>query len=330
VRIEICYTAKTHYADPRRRGERTKCYVCGTVWVEIAEASGDDAPVATRVRPSTCADGSTDFTRWFGDRHYAPFVDAERLSEGREPRSAAEVLLAASEMHVSGLTTGYPSFDFHPHLGAVSSERYPGLDLAPVEASIAEAEAWADSILIVDGSLWIACAEPYYRTNPHADGGGLEPCRDILVVEGEPRPFHARATIDDLNTLARADEPCSYHWAIEVVIPGSIRRRPERDAVIGAARLLVSDYGWLQVKDIHPDILEGLAAVKRAAWGKPDGEVDCDEACSALSECLDAVAAREGSPAIAPAALAQYRRSVERWHSRAVMIDELAAAPRMA
>lgn len=152
------------------------------VTVEIAEATSDEAPIAVewqidptheRMRPATAAtyfagdDRWCAFTRWYGGRHWMRLVE-HNISKSDHARHATQLsasrleeFLMADEGHIavglSGLSLGaakLPKKDGDLTLG------FETLRKNGREEAMLAALSLPETLLLVDGIVHVACAQP--------------------------------------------------------------------------------------------------------------------------------------------------------------------------
>lgn len=289
-----------------------------TVEVEIAETSAVDAPVATETRHG-------EKTRWFDDRHFMPRHDQERL-EGNPSLSTAEILESLENGSVYSLTADYDCFNWKQRPVWYEASRYAEFDERAREMAINEAELCFYRMLLVDGEFWVECAEPYILREEF----GTRVCHDILTDKKSGRPNHRHHAWLINSRIERADGPSAEGY-ITVLIPESIRREPERDTIIDAAKAIIEDYSYTSLVDVHPYVFKALADVHALYAGRTRDEIDCDALVEPINWLVTEVDRVEREPRIAnPSKLEGYRKAVQRWIDRDMSINDILPAGKAA
>jgi hypothetical protein len=310
IAVTIHYEAMCK--PPGSSGYKGKFYE--TVDVEIVETSAADAPVATETPRG-------DKTRWFDDRHFRPRHDQERL-EGKPGLSTAEIVEALENGSVYGMTDGYECFKWKERPVKHDASRYEDIDERAREKAIAEAHLCFDRMLLVDGEFWIECAEPYILREEFSTSA----CHDFLSDGHAGRPNHRYHHWLMNSKIDRADHPAADRY-ITVLIPESIKRQPERDTIIDAAKAIIEDYSYTPLAEVHPYVFTALAPVHALYAGRTRDEIDCDAIVEPLTWLVTEMDRKEWELRIAnPSKLDGYRKAVQRWVDRDVAINDILPA----
>lgn len=285
-----------------------------TVDVEITETSSAEAPVATETRHG-------EKTRWFDDRHFLPRHDQERL-EGKPSLSTAEILEALESGSVYSMTDDYECFKWKQRPVMYDASRYEHIDDRARETAIAEAHLCFDRLLLLDGEFWVECAEPYILREEFS----TRVCHDFLTDKQSGRPNHRHHHWLMNSQIDRADGQSAEGY-ITVLIPESIKRQPERDTIIDAAKAILDDYSYTSLADVHPYVFKALAEVHALYAGRTRGEIDCDALVEPINWLVAEMDRVERDPRIAnPSKLDAYRKAVQRWIDRDVSINDILPA----
>ncbi|MCS4088857.1 hypothetical protein [Rhizobium sp. BK176] len=288
-----------------------------TVEVEIAETTTADAPVATETRHG-------EKTRWFADRHFLPRHDQERL-EGQPSLSTSEILETLENGSVYSMTDGYGCFDWKTRPSKYEASRYAEFDDRARQKAIDEAHLCYDRMLLVDGEFWIECAEPYILREEFV----TNVCHDFLTDNDSGRPNHRHHHWLMNSKIDRADSQSAEGY-ITVLIPESIKRQPERDTIIDAAKAIIEDYSYTHLADVHPYVFKALADVHALYAGRTRDEIDCDALVEPINWLVTEMERKEREPRIAnPSKLDGYRKAVQRWVDRDVSINDILPADKV-
>lgn len=307
----MIFTARLYFATMSGRpgGRQTKSKFYEPVNFEVLELSPEDAPLATRTRAGS--------TRWFDGRHFASMTNVDNLT-------IQEINEAMEWDYVYGLTNGYECFAQQnratqfPPTGETADE-------APRRVALEMAAECFGRIIMVDNRLWVECDEPYLVFD-HVQGEEIASLDKPSRKHAE-RPYHRSHSRLYHSHVKRADDPDAYRH-IEVLIPESIKREPERDTIIDAATFLVEDYSYTYLIGVHPEIMAALTEVHRLIHGRSNAEIDCDALADPILRLVDAIDRHESDPRLAaPGRTDQYRQCVSRWLDRPFGATDVIASP---
>ncbi|MCZ7860663.1 hypothetical protein O9X98_04530 [Agrobacterium salinitolerans] len=285
------------------------------VELEIAETTAADAPVATETLPWKQQ------TRWFANRHFLPRYDEERV-QGRQGLTTEEVLEIIQDGTLYALNYGYECFERNQRPSLFNANLYVEFDFAAREQAIAEAKLCFDRILLIDGDIWVECAEPYLIMREY----GPELSYDIVGGGSSSRPNHRALDFLFHSKVVRADDPAAAS-SINVLIPESIVLQPERETIIDAAKFLLEDYSYFYLWDVHPQLFAAIGPVQALYAGRTRAEIDCEALVEPILHLVNQIERHETETRINnPSRIAGYRRAVECWIDRDVSISELLPA----
>ena len=294
----------TTYKEPRRTATHKQAFY-DEIEVDIAEIAPEDAPIATRTPTGKV-------TRWHDGRHFAALPNPDDMS--------LEEMRQAMEWHyVYGIGSGYECFSmpsrvslYRPSVGVI--EQGPRIE------ALEMVDTCFDRAVLIDGAVWIECAEPYLMRE-HDDA---EPRISIDMPSPFPaRPNHRSHSWLFHSRVKRADDP-EAEGLVTVLVPESIKRQPERDSILDAARFLLEDYSGAHLKDVHPDVMSSLTDLHRVVYGRDRADIDCETLVDPLTAMLDAMEAREESKWHGDGArIAAYRGCVTRWIDRDLDVGDL-------
>jgi hypothetical protein len=275
-----------------------------TVTLEIAEATTMDAPVAVSW------DNGSQFTRWHDGRHF----------KAVEGESDASTLLSRLPPHstepVRGFTAGfmlYPTTDTL-HIDDPKIEHF---DERTRQRRLANVREWANSCLVVDGRMYMACAEPHYRVYPWGlivatewgaeDNPGFYEHRPNTIGKGDHLNSGSWFHTERFN-LGRGEEAVAmaklWHGKtvinpdsagmVDILIPTSIGAPDDRPVLYEAADQLLNSLNHIEFRLIPPILLRGVQPMSELLWGREAREVNPDH----LAETLDTArsALRIGDP----------------------------------
>jgi len=288
-------------------GQARKSHFYEPVEVEIDEVCADDAPVATRSRWGV-------ETRWHDSRHFRQWNNELNVS-------VQDILERLETYDFWEFTRGYSAFSREGRTSLYSSEVFRDYEEAPRVEAIDMARECTERLLLVDGQFWIECSEPYLIRSE--DGYCLKLCHDILARKNTDRPNHRHhAWLINLR-INRADDIAARE-EVEILIPDSIRKQPERDGMLDAARFLLEDYSFHYLDTVHPDILDTLAVIGRGLYGHDVSQIDIDALVDPVVAAVDAIERLETEPRInTPERMASYRKCVQRWLDRDFAMSEI-------
>jgi hypothetical protein len=284
------------------------------ITLDIEETNSSNAPVATETPHGVQ-------TRWYGGHHFLPFHDQDRL-EGKPGLSTAEALKIAQNSSLYGLNFGYDCFEPRSRPVLFADDQYIEFDHRGRDLAMAEAKLCFDRILLVDGDIWVQCAEPYLLMGEH----WADVSHDLAGEEKSSRPnhrcldwlFHAKVT--------RADDP-SAATAIKILVPESINLLPERETIIDAAKFLLEDYSYFYLWNIHPQIFSHLHVVHSLYQGRSRKDMDCEALVEPILNLVDAIERFETVDRLrSPHRTNGYRKAVERWLDRDMSITDILPA----
>ncbi|MCV9964532.1 hypothetical protein OIU34_21820 [Pararhizobium sp. BT-229] len=289
-----------------------------TVTLEIAETDATSAPVATETPHGKQ-------TRWYGGRHYLPRHDQDRI-EGKHGLTTDEALEILQDGSLYGLNYGYGCFERRQRPSLFVADKYVEFDHRERDRAIAEAKLCLDCILLIDGEIWVECAEPYLIVEDF----GSEVSHDIPGGGSSSRPNHRALDWLFHAKVRRADDPAAAR-SIKVLIPESITLQPERETIIDAAKFLLEDYSYFYLWDIHPRVFSALRDVHAVYQCRTRGEMDCEALVEPILRLVDEMERFEGVDRISsPHRLAGYRKAVDRWLDRDLSVTDILPAHTLA
>lgn len=285
--------------------------------LEIAEATSNDAPVATTTRWN-------EDTRWFNGRHF--LVRKPGNAEKQRHHSTKEIIeFMEHGSWVSGISSGYDCFDYRSR-AVRYSDIYEDFDYNARHWAIEEATQCLSRLLLLDGEFWVECAEPYLLKQEY---GGFEVSHDIQSAGSSSRPNHRNHGWLLNADVLRADDPAAGE-DITVLIPESIKRQPERDTILDAAKFLLEDFSYSNIEEIQPLVLSAISRVHSLVYGRERDEVDCDALVDPLAALVDAIEKHEHRGQLTkPSRMEAYRRCIERWVDRDMSIKDILPAQSM-
>lgn len=285
------------------------------VELDIAETTAADAPVATETLPWQQQ------TRWFANRHFLPRYDEERR-QGKQGLTTEQALEIIQDGTLYALNYGYKCFERNPRPSLFVDNRYLEFDFAARDQAIAEAKLCFDRILLIEGEIWVECAEPYLIMEEY----GSKVSHDIVGGGSSSRPNHRALGWLFHSKVLRADDPAAAS-SIRVLIPESIALQPERETIIDAAKFLLEDYSYSYLWDVHPQVFSALGPVQALYAGRTRGEIDCEALVEPILHLVNQIERHETESRISnPARIAGYRKAVERWLDRDMSITEILPA----
>lgn len=296
---------RTTYRD--RRGRPCESVFYEPIETDVPELSSAEAPVATMTARGP-------LTRWYDARHFAerPNPDGLTIADIRE-------ILEWHALH--GMTYGYDCFEYETR-----SSLYPPTDVAshddgPRNRALEMATTCFDRVVMIDGSFWVECAEPYlYRETPGHDPRLLI---DFPTPKHQDRPNHRSHSWLFHSRVTRADDPAAADH-VTVLIPESIRSQPEREAILDAARFLIEDYSYTYLSNTHPEIMQALTTLHGAIYGIEPADVDCDTIVDPIYAMVDAMERRETDARLGDRTrLAAYRQCADGWTDRDVSVCDV-------
>jgi hypothetical protein len=203
------------------------------------------------------------------------------------------------------------------------SSRYTEFDYAPRDQAITEAQLCFDRILLVDDVIWIECAEPYLLKLMYDSKISY----DLATLRHATRPNHRSHSWMLHADIQRADDPAAAS-DIEILIPESIQRQPERDTIIDAAMFLIEDYSYTYLSGVHPRVFSALGEVHSLYYGRPREEIDCDALVEPIQRLTYAMEHFETEERLANSGkISGYRNAVERWLDRRLSAVDILPAP---
>ncbi|MDW9481116.1 hypothetical protein GOB57_20945 [Sinorhizobium meliloti] len=288
-----------------------------TVELEIAETESSKAPPATETRWG-------EQTRWYDSRHFLPRYDEERR-QGRPGLSTEEILDILKDGQLHGLNYGYDCFERKQRPSMFDPSRYIQFDYRARDRAIAEAQLCFERLLIIDGDIWVECAEPYLIREQF----GFEVSHDIPADGISSRPNHRALNWLFHANVLRADDPAADGY-LKVLIPESIRRQPERETIIDAAKFLLEDYSYIHLWDINPRVFSALGQVQSLFSGRSRADIDCEALVEPVLHLVDEIERNETLERICnPGRLAGYRNAVSRWLDRDMSVSDILPAQAM-
>lgn len=300
------------------------------VTLEIAEARDGDAPVAVTW---TDRDGSAQFTRWHKGRHFK-LADTEH---GSDAATLLGLLPPQGPHALRGFTEGfmrYPDQDTLP----INHRRIESFDEARRQKALENAQEWADSCLIVNGNLYVACAEPHYCVNHQGlsveadfgthDKGDFWDYRPNTVQSGNW--FHT-----ERFSILRRDEAAAMAAAWfdvivdegepappDILVASSVGQIDGRPLLHEATDYLMRAIGRVDFRSLPPVILKGVLPISELLWGRDIDDVDHDLLAEAIDACRTAL--QLGDPEMK--ICARYDRqcldeALRRWFDTEISLD---------
>lgn len=310
VRISYEALCKSHRATAPYKGQFYEI-----VELDIVETTATDAPVATEKLPWQQQ------TRWFANRHFLPRYDEER-QQGKQGLTTEEALEIIQDGTLYALNYGYKCFERNQRPSLFDASRYLEFDFEARDLALSEAKLCFDRMLLIDGELWVECAEPYLIVEDY----GSEVCHDTPGVGSSSRPNHRALDFLFHAKVLRADDPAAAS-SIRVLIPESIALQPERETIIDAARFLLEDYSCFYLWEIHPKVFSALGPVQSLYSDRTRAEIDCEALVEPILHLLNQIERHETEDRISnPVRIAGYRKAVERWLDRDMSITEILPA----
>lgn len=278
-----------------------------TVEVDIREPTRDDAPLAVE-----SSDGRT---RWFEGRHFRQYTLFSYYYGHPDGETDAAAILdyLQNADHPSALgytTNGYPDatnprdgdlthgwFSSRPESKdrKFSTKRYPDIVDDPERVKqVSGAHTFAHNCIIVDGKLWVACAEPklvvgerVYVDFRHRLLSGLHG-NDMNEVRPTIGLLARSYRLDEAEVAFEAALASGGNGALPelaVHIPDSIQWDRQRDNLVAAAKLLLGE--WAEpLLEIHPNIGTSLFEIGRVLWKKEDHDIDVETLADAMANSL--------------------------------------------
>jgi hypothetical protein len=271
------------------------------VTLEITEVSEVDAPIAvtwnTHEGPA--------HTRWYDGRHFraAPRGDDAAELLARLP-SVDERRPYRPE---KGFTSGFLVHSDGSEL-RVDDRKLEHYDQAARQQALVIAAEWARNCLVVDGKMYMACAEPRYT----ASSWGLDVETNWSAAPGTVTNDHRPNTINHgewfhterfcLNDVEEAvavekswfNKDVAEPEDVVVHIPSSIGADHSRAILREAAQFMLNALNKHPFDTIPPIILRGILPIADLLWQRDWDDVDHD----LLAEAVDAArsAAQRGDP----------------------------------
>jgi hypothetical protein len=312
IEVMISYEAQCK-SDRGTSSYKGKFYE--TVELEIVETTAAAAPVATE----TCQWQQQ--TRWFANRHFLPRYDEDRR-QGKQGLTTEEALEIIQDGTLYALNCGYKCFERNQRPSFFDASRYLEFDFVARDQAIAEAKLCFDRILLIDGDIWVECAEPYLIREEF----GSKVCHDFAGGGNSSRPNHRALNWLFHSNVLRADDLAAAR-SIRVLIPESIALQPERETIIDAAKFLLEDYSCFYLWDIHPQVFSALGPVQALYSGRDRAEIDCEALVEPILHLLNLIERHEDEERIGnPFRIAGYRKAVERWLDRDMSIADILPA----
>ncbi|MCS4088855.1 hypothetical protein [Rhizobium sp. BK176] len=273
------------------------------VTLDIAEVADMEAPIAvtwnTHEGPA--------HTRWYDGRHFRAVRRGDNAAEllaglppvdGRRPYRPDE-----------GFTRGFLTYS-EGNEYRLTDPRLEHYDQASRRRALANAAEWARNCLVVDGKMYMACAEPRYNvsswgmdveTNWPADPGTLSNDHRPNTINHSPWFHTERFCLDDVDealSMAKTwfDRDMIEPADVVVHIPSSIGTDHSRAILREAAQFMLDALNKHPLDTIPPAILRGILPVSELLWQRDWTDVDYD----LLAEAVDAArsAAQRGDPAM--------------------------------
>jgi hypothetical protein len=321
------------FVSPRSRNPSMKTFV-EAVTIEAPVANDAMAPVATRWNNGE--------TRWFAGRHYSRYTDTDaRENEPRfEQRRAGDantVIAAAIDGDPGKVFKGYFSVRtddtntrFDPSRHILTDAREDDMPAGSVNAaqrqeSLDLVARWERDALVVDGALYIACAEPHYLLH-RGDAVEVSIERPTYEADHWRRAVHERAiqrhyasSVHRADDLQLDGDIRFIDGRIEILIPESIALFPEKGALWYESAFLMDSYSDVSARETHPDIIGALHAIAITRWEQTIETVDFDQLADDMAGLLDSIERNERNRSRNTGNLVlNYRRAVERWNNRPV------------
>jgi hypothetical protein len=277
-RVPIPYQAKV--IKPRCRNEED--VMCGE-WIEfeVREASNAEAPIALRWEQKGLRNPGVRETRWFEGEHHmvigrsdGDFLTAEKIADQCAKGTASgNPLIVAPDWWVRDMI----KFNAKP-LAELEVRRVISSDR---DEMIARTTAMANTLLIVDGSVWQAVGEPVYEY------------RDQLGIDVQHLPQKGRHSGDEERMKSmrrfRADrlddivdtfqiERHERIIPIDVLLPESVTYDDETPAFMQSANLTI-DGCESGLKNLSKECLVVWAELRDAV-----SEAEADHAPHAVSQ----------------------------------------------
>lgn len=301
------------------------------VTLEIAEATERDAPVAVSW---TDREGGAVHTRWYDGRHFRP---VETEYDAADLLGFLPPVNHPSEYYpVKGFTRGFLA---PTNLSTVniSDRKLEHYDQAARQRGLANASEWARNCLIVDGKMYMACAEPRYTVA----SWGIEVETNWPAGQGELSNEHRPNTINysewfhtERFPLDRREEATATArtWSgrdvrilsddVTIHIPFSIGADQGKEVLREAAQFMMNALDRNHFDQIPPVILRGVLPITDLIWQRDWDDVDYD----LLAEAVDAArsAARRGDPTMdiyRPDDRQRLDEALRRWFDSEITLD---------
>jgi hypothetical protein len=299
------------------------------VTLEIAEVTDMEAPIAVTWNTH---DGPA-HTRWYDDRHY------RAVPRGDDAAALLARLPSVDDRRPyhpdDGFTRGFLTYS-EGNEYRLTDPRLEHYDQALRQRALVNAAEWARNCLVVDGKMYMACAEPRYtvsswgmdvETNWPADPGTLSNDNRPNTISGGSWFHTERFCLDnaeDAVSMAKAwfNKDMIEPADVVVHIPPSIGADHSRAILREAAQFMLDSLNKHQVDTIPPTILRGVLPISELLWQRDWADIDYD----LLAEAVDAArsAVLRGDPA-----MDIYRRedrqrldeALRRWFDSEIALD---------
>jgi hypothetical protein len=220
----------------------------------------------------------------------------------------------------------------------IDHRRIESFDEARRQKALETAQEWADSCLIVNGTMYVACAEPhyciYYRGLTVETDFGTHDKGDFwdyppnTVQSGNW--FHTeRFSLlqrDEAAAMAEAwhgvivddEEPASP----EILVASSVGHIDGRPLLHEATDYLMRAIGRVDFRSLPPVVLKGILPISELLWGKDINDVDQDLLAEAIDACRTALQFGDPEMKICP----RYDRqcldeALRRWFDTEISLD---------
>jgi hypothetical protein len=261
-----------------------------TVSLEIDEATEEDAPVAVTW---TDREGNAQFTRWYNGRHFK-LADTDY---GANAEALIELLPPHGELPISGFTEGFMHYPDQTTLTTTHS-RVESFNETRRQKALENAKEWADSCLIVDDEMYLACAEPHYRvylngldieTNfgAHSKGEFWEHRPNTI---GRGNWFHVERfdLLSRHEAVAMAD--AWYNVVVDdnapaspnILLAASVGHCDGRPLLHEATDYLLKAIGNADFLTLPPAIIKGVLPIKELLWNRDINDIDHDMLAEAV------------------------------------------------
>lgn len=297
--------------------------------IEFDEVSAADAPVAVRWTERL---GTERYTRFYGGRHYAP-ADTGYGSD-------AATLLRE-------MATGNPKIEkFSAHVVQAGDERsispdHPRIEhIRPIDREIAMAglSDWLKRCIVVDGTMLVECAEPYYLvTREGPEVSVLLPNEKACTHWEEPPHsiykgvFHHTDryalkdrdnAIRDLETYHRTQGRVNIAAEPEIIQPQSLGSMDARRPLHEAARHILDATGSSGLALCHPAVLRTVVRLTELLWERDEVDVDPDELSEAIEDYRSTYDRHPPKKTVpVPVQLSTIDRALSRWSSAEITLQ---------